>query len=65
FEASNKRFEAIDKKFEALQKEMIVRFEASDKRFEALEKRLSFLQWFTGIGFAFIATLITLLNLFR
>ena len=52
------RIEVIDKRFEAMDK----RFEASDKRFESLKRRLTFMQWFMGIGFTFIALLITLLN---
>jgi len=56
------RFEAMDKRFEALQREMQARFEAMDKRFEALERRLSFLQWFIGIGFVVITVVITLLR---
>lgn len=59
------RFEAqkqeSDAKFEAIN----VRFEAINARFEALDKRLNFLQWLIGIGFAFLAGLITLLNFFK
>ncbi len=40
-----------DKRFEAMER-------ANQQRFEAIEKRLSFLQWFMGFGFTFIATLI-------
>ncbi|MBX6422817.1 hypothetical protein [Thermosulfurimonas sp. F29] len=40
-----------DKRFELME-------EANRKRFEAIEKRLSFLQWFMGFGFTFIASLI-------
>ena len=60
---------ATDQRFEALQREMVGRFEAMDKRFEtlekanqqrfeAMEKRLSFIQWFMGFGFTFIASFI-------
>jgi len=52
------RFEAMDKRFEAMERANQQRFEALDKRFEAIEKRLSFLQWFMGLGFTFIASLI-------
>ena len=66
FEAIEKRFETMEKanqqRFEAMEKAHQQRFEAMEKRFEALEKRLSFLQWFMGIGFTFLALLITLLN---
>ena len=54
------RFEAMEKRFEALQREMNARFEAMDKRFEAVERRLTFTQWMMGVGFTFIAFLITL-----
>ncbi len=47
-----------DKRFEAMERANQQRFEAIDKRFEAIEKRLSFLQWFMGFGFTFIASLI-------
>ncbi len=60
FEAMDKRFEAMEKRFEALQREMNARFEAMDKRFEAVERRLTFTQWMMGVGFTFIAFLITL-----
>jgi len=68
FEAIEKRFEAVDKRFEALQREMNARFEAlireMDARFQAIEKRLSFMQWFMGIGFTIISILIALLKFF-
>jgi hypothetical protein len=61
----NLRFEAQKKesdiKFEAIN----ARFEALITRFEALDKRLTFLQWLIGIGFTFLAGLITLLNFFK
>ncbi len=64
FEAMEKRFEAMEKRFEALQREMNARFEALQRemnaRFEAVERRLTFTQWMMGIGFTFIAMLITL-----
>ena len=49
----------------SLIREMNARFEVIKKRFEALEKRLSFLQWFMGIGFTFLILPITLLNFLR
>ena len=57
FEAIEKRFEAVDKRFESLIREM-------DARFQAIEKRLSFMQWFMGIGFTIISILIALLKFF-
>jgi hypothetical protein len=45
----------IDKCFEALQKEM-------NTHFEVIGKRFTFMQWFTGFGFGFLAFLITLIN---
>jgi hypothetical protein len=69
FEAQTKesdaKFEAISARFEALIKEMNTKFEAINTRFEALDKRLTFLQWLIGIGFTFLAGLITLLNFFK
>jgi len=53
FESIEKRFEAIDKRIETLQREM-------DKRFEALQRRKTFLQWFMGVGFTLMSTLIGL-----
>ena len=61
-QANQQRFEAIEKRFETMEKANQQRFEAIDKRFEAVEKRLSFLQWFMGAGFTFLAFLITLIN---
>jgi CRISPR/Cas system CMR subunit Cmr6 (Cas7 group RAMP superfamily) len=53
-------------RYETLYKEMNTRFEALQKemnvRFEALERRFNFLQWFMGLGFSFLAFLITLLS---
>ena len=69
FEAMEKRFEALHRemnaRFEAMEKANQQRFEAMEKRFQNLEKRLSFLQWFMGIGFGFLAFLITLINFLR
>ena len=69
FEAMEKRFETIERanqeRFEAIERANQQRFEAIEKRFEAMEKRFSFLQWFMGIGFTFLALLITLLNFLR
>ena len=59
---NQQRFELIEKHFESIEKANQQRFEAIDKRFEAVEKRLSFLQWFMGAGFTFLAFLITLIN---
>lgn len=67
FEAMERRFEALQRemnaRFEALQKEMNARFESIDKRFEATEKRLTFLQWFLGIGFSAVLCLTSLMPL--
>ena len=67
FEAMERRFEALQRemnaRFEALQKEMNARFEAIDRRFEAIEKRLTFLQWFLGIGFSAVLCLTSLMPL--
>jgi hypothetical protein len=52
-------------RFEAQRKESDIKFEAINARFEALDKRLNFLQWLIGIGIAFLAGLITLLNFFK
>ncbi|GEM_PF-2586322 len=38
--------------------------EDMEKRFDFIEKRFNFMQWFMGIGFTFIALLITLINFF-
>jgi len=59
FEAIDKRFEVTLKRFEAIDK----RFEAIDIRFEAIEKRLTFLQWFLGIGFSAVLCLTSLMPL--
>ena len=60
------RFEAMEKRFEALQREMNARFEALQRemnaRFVSVERRLTFTQWMMGIGFTFLALLITLSN---
>ena len=58
----NARFEAMEKRFEAMEKANQQRFEAINKHLEAMEKRFTFLQWFIGIGFTFLAFLITILN---
>ena len=64
----NTRFEALQKemnaRFEALQKEMNARFEAVDKRFEAMEKRLTFIQWFIGIGFSLLTLIVALYRVY-
>jgi len=64
----NARFEALQKemntRFEALQKEMNARFEAVDKRFEAMEKRLTFIQWFIGIGFSLLTLIVALYRVY-
>ena len=59
FESIDKRFEVTLKRFEAIDK----RFEAIDIRFEAIEKRLTFLQWFLGIGFSAVLCLTSLMPL--
>jgi len=79
FETMNNRFEALQKemnarfetlqkemnaRFEALQKEMNARFEAVDKRFEAMEKRLTFIQWFIGIGFSLLTLIVALYRVY-
>ena len=68
----DKRFEAMDKnmdkRFEANEKNNEKRFEAIDKRFEDLihymDKRFNALQWFMGVGFTVIASLITFFAIF-
>jgi hypothetical protein len=79
FEAAEKRFESLQRemnakfeslqremnaRFEALQKEMNTRFEAVDKRFEAMEKRLTFIQWFIGIGFSLLTLIVALYRVY-
>ncbi|MDY6969058.1 MAG: hypothetical protein SVR08_10460 [Spirochaetota bacterium] len=75
FEAVDKRFEDmmhfIDKRFEDMIHFIDKRFEAIDKRFEDMNnrfgdmnKRFNSLQWFMGIGFSFLALLITVLSYF-
>ncbi|MEJ5300182.1 MAG: hypothetical protein WHS38_04255 [Thermodesulforhabdaceae bacterium] len=67
-EAMEKRFEAMEKRFEALQREMDKRFEALQRemnaRFEALDKRLTFTQWFIGIGFTMLTIAMTVLRIY-
>ncbi len=48
----------IDKRFEQVDK----RFEQVDKRFEQVDKRFAMLQWFLGLGFTVLATLMSLYN---
>jgi len=58
FEAINERFEAMDRRFEVINE----RFEAMDRRFEAIERRFTFMQWFMGVGFSFLAILIAIVR---
>ncbi len=65
FEQVDKRFEQIDKRFEEMQQSIAARFEQVDKRFEQIDKRFAMLQWFMGLGFTVLATLMSLYNFVR
>ena len=54
------RFAAMDERFEALLREIDARFRAVDERFESIEKRITFLEWFVGIGFTALVVLMSL-----
>ena len=62
FDLMEKRFEQVDKRFEQVDK----RFEQVDKRFDqmqhTMDQRFKSLQWFLGIGFVVITTLMSLYN---
>ena len=57
-EDMNKRFEAVDKRFEDMYKYMDKRFE---DMYKYMDKRFAMLQWFMGLGFTLVITLITIL----
>ena len=64
FEAVDKRFESIDKRFEDMIHFIDKRFEDMNNRFGDMNKRFNSMQWFMGIGFSFLALLITVLSYF-
>ena len=59
------RIVRVEEELKALREVQLSMLREMNVRFESIEKRFSFLQWFIGIGFTFLAFLITLLNFMR